>query len=72
MSDDNSESGRKKLAVAGPSGSTVPVAAVKTEQEMNKPIGRVYTDAVLNFLLRLACQVSEILSCTLVLLNIQM
>lgn len=61
MSDDNSESGRKKLAVAGPSGSgTVPVAAVKSEPEMNKPIGRVYTDTVLNFLLRLACQVSDI------------
>lgn len=57
MSDENSESGRKKIVVAGPSGSgTVPV---RTEPEMNKPIGRVYTDAVLNFLLRLACQVSQ-------------
>lgn len=60
MSDDNSESGRKKMAIASSSGSgTVPVVAVKTEPEINKPIGRVYTDAVLNFLLRLACQVSN-------------
>lgn len=58
LCDDYSESGRKKVAVAGSSGSgTVPVAVVKTEPEINKPIGRVYTDAVLNFLLRLACQV---------------
>lgn len=63
MCDDYSESGRKKVAVAGPSGSgTVPLAAIKTEPEMNKPIGRVYTDAVLNFLLRLACQVTLIRS----------
>lgn len=60
MSEDVSESGRKKMAVAGPSGSgPVPLVAVKTEPEMNKPIGRVYTDAVLNFLLRLACQVNS-------------
>lgn len=58
MLDDNSESNRKKIVIPGPSGSTTaPVAPVKTDLDMNKPIGRMYTDAVLNFLLRLACQV---------------
>lgn len=48
------------MAVAGPSGSgNMPVPVVKTEPGMNKPIDRAHTDTVLNFLLRLACQVSS-------------
>ncbi|XP_057664226.1 transcription-associated protein 1 [Diorhabda carinulata] len=54
--DDSNEISRKKLAVAGPSGS---VTAVKTEPNVNKPIDRAHTDNVLNFLLRLACQINE-------------
>ncbi|CAH1110190.1 unnamed protein product [Psylliodes chrysocephalus] len=55
--EESGESSRKKLAVPGPSGG--PVAAVKAEPNVNKPIDRAHTDNVLNFLLRLACQVNE-------------
>ncbi|CAG9853589.1 unnamed protein product [Phyllotreta striolata] len=54
--EENGDSNRKKLAVAGPSG---PVASVKADSNVNKPIDRAHTDNVLNFLLRLACQVNE-------------
>lgn len=57
---DEGESSRKKIAVTGPSGSgTLPVPVVKIEPGVNKPIDRAHTDTVLNFLLRLACQVSS-------------
>ncbi|KAJ8954217.1 hypothetical protein NQ318_005812 [Aromia moschata] len=56
--DVGSESSRKKLAIAGPSGNS-PMPATKTDPGMNKPIDRAHTDTVLNFLLRLACQVND-------------
>lgn len=46
--------------VAGPSSSSIPLLVPKTEPGVVKPIDRVHTDAVLNFLLRLACQVLRI------------
>lgn len=53
--DDAAESQRKRLAVAGPSGTATPLQAVKTEPGMSKPIERAFADTVINFLLRLAC-----------------
>ncbi|KAG5864322.1 hypothetical protein JTB14_004435 [Gonioctena quinquepunctata] len=53
MFDESGESSRKKIAIAGPSG-TVSVPVIKTEPGVNKPIDRAHTDTVLNFLLRLA------------------
>lgn len=53
----------KQLAVPGPSGSPSsvgPVGVNKEEFEMNKPIDRVHADAVINFLIKLACQVLSI------------
>ncbi|XP_072379030.1 transcription-associated protein 1 [Diabrotica undecimpunctata] len=55
--EESTESSRKKLAVPGPS--NAPQPAIKTEPSVNKPIDRTHTDNVLNFLLRLACQVNE-------------
>lgn len=45
----------------GPSGSPSPVPAggvlSKEEGDINKPIDRAHADAVINFLIKLACQV---------------
>lgn len=61
--DDSIEPQAKRLAlqqpgIAGPSSGVVPLLVPKTEPGVVKPIDRVHTDSVLNFLLRLACQVS--------------
>jgi transformation/transcription domain-associated protein len=57
--DDQMEGQRKKVAMMQPSTSFGPVPVVKQEPGVNKPIDRAHTDTVLNFLLRLACQVND-------------
>lgn len=42
-----------------PSTSYSPTPVIKQEPGVNKPIDRAHTDTVLNFLLRLACQVND-------------
>lgn len=56
---DELEGQRKRLAVSQPSTSYLPQPVVKPEPGVNKPIDRAHTDTVLNFLLRLACQVND-------------
>ncbi|XP_044261128.1 transcription-associated protein 1 [Tribolium madens] len=56
--DDSLENQRKRLAVQ-PSTSYSPTPVIKQEPGINKPIDRVHIDTVLNFLLRLACQVND-------------
>nr|CAH7738958.1 unnamed protein product [Callosobruchus chinensis] len=58
---DDGESARKKFAIPGPSGSTIPIPAIKTEPGIKAdmgPIDKQHVETVLNFLLRLACQVN--------------
>ncbi|XP_046480160.1 transformation/transcription domain-associated protein [Neodiprion pinetum] len=53
-------SGTKRLAVqATTSSATLPLITPKIEPGATKPIERAHADAVLNFLLRLACQVND-------------
>lgn len=54
-------SGNKRAAVQAPSGSMgMPLSASKAESM--KAIDRIHSDAILNFLLRLACQVNDVSS----------
>lgn len=48
----------KRMAVSGPSGLPTTVV-LKEDPDMVKPIERTHTDAVINFLARLACQVFD-------------
>lgn len=57
MPDDTADQARKKLAVASTSGAPVPVAVKTGEPTVQDHIDKRHTDNVLNFLLRLACQV---------------
>lgn len=53
---------KRKLTIGQPStssGTTGQPSTIKTEPNASKPIDRMHTDAVLNFLLRLACQVND-------------
>ncbi|KAK9874414.1 hypothetical protein WA026_002761 [Henosepilachna vigintioctopunctata] len=50
---------RKKIAISQPSTSFMG-SLPKTDPSASKPIDKTHTDAVLNFLLRLACQVNEL------------
>ncbi|XP_033222256.1 transformation/transcription domain-associated protein [Belonocnema kinseyi] len=50
--------GMKRLATGGMS-SPLPIITPKMEPGSTKPIERAHADAVLNFLLRLACQVND-------------
>lgn len=59
MPDDSNEQARKKLAVASSSTGTPTPVAVKTKVATQDHIDKRHTDTVLNFLLRLACQVNE-------------
>lgn len=54
---DRAEPHRKKLAVAS-SGGPIPVPVKSTDPAVPEHIDKRHTDTVLNFLLRLACQVS--------------
>ncbi|KAL3270789.1 hypothetical protein HHI36_021313 [Cryptolaemus montrouzieri] len=51
---------RKKMAMSQASSSTMPTPVVKSDPSANKPIDKIHTDAVLNFLLRLACQINDV------------
>ena len=51
--------GMKRLATQGGIGSPVPMTIPKMGPGSTKPIERAHADAVLNFLLRLACQVND-------------
>lgn len=54
-------SGKRMSTQAGPSGnSPVPLILPRMEPGSAKPIERAHADAVLNFLLRLACQVNDV------------
>ncbi|KAF5284945.1 hypothetical protein FQA39_LY16900 [Lamprigera yunnana] len=62
--DEMSEPPQKRMAIqqpgiAGPSGIVVKPSP-STESIQTKPIDRIHTDNVLNFLLRLACQVNDV------------
>ncbi|KAI4484537.1 hypothetical protein M0804_007103 [Polistes exclamans] len=53
--------GMKRMSVQSTSGnSAVPVLLPRTEPGSTKPIERAHADAILNFLLRLACQVNDV------------
>ncbi|XP_050299225.1 transcription-associated protein 1 isoform X2 [Anthonomus grandis grandis] len=56
---DESEQTRKKMAVASSTGQPMPVAVKSAEPAAQEHIDKRHTDNVLNFLLRLACQVNE-------------
>lgn len=58
MNEDGSEQARKKMAVASTSGTPIAVP-VKKEPSVPDHIDKRHTDTVLNFLLRLACQVLD-------------
>lgn len=68
--EDPNEANRKRLAIGNGTNPTMAVAAGAegnpqntSDPGSNKPIDRQHADAVINFLLRLACQVCAVRFC---------
>lgn len=56
---DDSDNPRKRQATVTPGNTATPSQMPRIEADALTPIDSIHTEAVLNFLLRLACQVSK-------------